>query len=541
MSFDVTVSGGSKLKPFLQLLSTATKLAESIFFEPTPAALLLRGINESKSVHFLAAIPLSFFESYSHSNHANGQPLNLQVSSKAVALSILRYCPSLSRLALSHDPAVAQDTFTASLFCQSGTRKTFHLHIGEQTTSEKADLIALNNQLGFSAVAEPRAWASLFSQFSNSVRTITIQPSAHRLVMYERETTGLDDAIESGGGQAVVSVDSKTFSPFVFPTLSTPEEPKGRLSTASVNGPNSSNAAVGGGQLSLPGKTVEFKPMKWFSLIAESLNVGVKLATGSEGDPVLLEGVKRGSVDPLVTHVSLLLAATDSGAPSSHVAPPPPRPSADANALQRQQSSIRSVSQFNAPLDSIVSASHPPGESPRGGTASSGVLQPSSAPPVRHATHADPAILAVASAARLPTRTASEFSVVAPSFDQYIVETPESVRKRQREDYDYMQGTVVPGSGDRSVDHSVSFVRSSTENTTSAVPGTKSALHEAFPLDFDALMSDDDDDIDNVLEHFLAERCGNVATTAPPPGRATSGVAVDFASALLMMQGTQFS
>lgn len=362
---------GVRVRPFLQLLSAAARLAESIFLEPnvSTGTMNIRAVNDDKNVHFLATIPASFFDSFKMGpNHSDsrvgGHPgglavtlavnshsgnfssassfaqgmgmsppvpapaINVQIMSKALHASVLRCTSPITHLQVlmgvrqfprSGVPtATSCDVVVLRLQCHTGCSKTYFLHTGEITASEKANL--QTDQYPFAAVADPRLWGGVFSSFPGAMRQIGLQPLEHRIV--------LQDATPRGDGtnavaSSHVSVDAKLFQQFP------------RMNSIQM----------------LPGKLVDFKPIRLFAGLADVLQLSLRLLMGPSGAPVFWEGVARDGTslrpaDQVVTHLSLVVAASDvdvaSGAPVPKAAP---LPSTSASA-SRAQSVLRSSSLY---------------------------------------------------------------------------------------------------------------------------------------------------------------------------------------------------
>lgn len=562
-ALELSVSG-AKIRPFVSLLSVCVKMSSGGFFlEPSPSAIAFRVVSDSKSSHFIAEVPSGYFDSYKYERPVGSDALNLQLVSRGIAASILRFCPTVARLVLMYETsgsqssvpaAQSQDVITFIMYCHSGTMKTFRLHLGEDTVSEKADVRSTDEAMSFRAIAEPRLWYSLVTNFAPTTKTWTVHPTELRLTVTDEGDEGYMASSESNRNAAVVSADSRSFLHYLFPTQSNPDGQAGIPLQAVV----------------LPGKTFELRPLKWFLIIADALQLQVQLSTGDATVPAVhIEGIRKQGgpgMDSMVSFVSLLVAAADhepsraqsasQGRPSSHTPAAQKRPSGSVGMLQGATSNIRSASMFADHRPEPIMSAAP--------TAFGDVLRTQS-------SRAE-SVLAPASAYGGEGRSSAAFTAVAPSF----VEATPSPQKRARccDDDDsfcipgsvhrsssntshtksYVEGTA-DGGGDpqrsASKDVPASFpssrgVPSSHNNNNNArdspdhtgVVASTNLLMQMFPLDFDALGSDEEDgDDDNfALENFIASRC---TAEQQQQCRSSTGEGFAAASTYMLVDGTQ--
>lgn len=556
-SFEMSLSG-PKLRLFLQLLATCSKMADTFFFEPSSSCLALRAVSDRKSAHFYAEVSASAFESYKCSHVAEGNTstlssLNVQVLSRSVASSVLRLCPTLVRLAVRLDSNADEILFT--LFCQTGCTKSFYLGVGEQTVSEKADVAAVEQVTQFRTVAEPRMWLNTLNVFSSSVKTIRLTMTAHRLGVGEGDANQEDST--TAVTSAVVSVDPRNFLSYT-------------LGTSTHSSPPHHN----GSAVCLPMKCVEVKPIRWFVLIVELLSMNLRLSSGGAGVPILLEALPRANGDntPFVRHLSLLVAATDKAASSQAASGVPSQGANRSGApggLDRSGSRLARMSTNADPIASVAPSSKSMGELVTNIDGSEFLLAGASGfAPQEHETLAPPS----AAVRGLPEGRSSMTSMIGPSFADMTPVNQQIERKRGRDD---LLGDSLAGSAASRT----SFVAGSTARRSASADGVapsftasgeavpRDPLFSVFPLDFEALMANDDDDDPNgdedyAIEQFLISRCApvsaesnlcshplapqgaqstpsssHVSTSNPVDG--SSSEVIDFASALLMVHPTQ--
>ncbi|CUG90653.1 rad9-like protein, putative [Bodo saltans] len=599
---ELSVSG-AKLRPLLNLFSICVKLSSGGFFlEPAATSLAFRAVSDSKSSHFIAEVPSAYFDAYKYVRPPGMEPLHLQLVSRGVAASILRYCPSITRLVLVYETSsstiaapplhhanapqdgglgASQDMISFILYCHSGTTKTFRLHLGEQTVSEKADVSSVDAQMTFRAAAEPRLWTSLVTNFPPTTKLWTIHPTELRLTLTDDgdDVGGTSGSDAHNKNVAVVSADSRSFSTYSYPHPPAIDAHNGALT------PGGAASRASAGSVQLPGKTFELKPLKYLLLLADHLQLHIQLSSGGVNVPAVhIEGIRRpgaggappGGVDhQMVSYASLLIAAVDFASPTQQLTNPQrqqsiPRMSSSSShtpggAFQRSRpsmggggasSNIRSASNFgDHQIDPIMSAAP---------TAFGNLRTQTSA--TREAS-----LLAPASTYALEGQSSVAFTAVAPSF---VEETP-SPQKRRRDDDD--DSFCIPGSEARSTASSnpksyvegtgrsdpqrsasregegiqPSFASSSVAAShVTQVPSHSLApshneqipniLMQLFPLDFDALASDEDDGDDDhfALETFIASRRVDGTEQLNRSG-ATPAEGFTAASAYTMIHGTQ--
>jgi hypothetical protein len=591
--FELSVSG-AKLRPLLNLFSICVKLSSGGFFlEPSATSLTFRAVSDSKSSHFVTEVPAAYFDAYKHVHPPGVEALNLQLVSRGVAASILRYCPSMTRMVIVYETGTAalpvhhlhpppdaplaagssQDMITFILYCHSGTTKTFRLHLGEQTVSEKADVQSVDAIMTFRASAEPRMWTSLVTNFPPTTKSWTIHPTELRLTLTDDGDEGGTAGSDAQKNIAVVSADSRSFSTYHYPHPPAVDASGGGLT------PGGAAARASSGSFQLPGKTFELKPLKYLLLLAEHLQLHVQMSSGGASVPAVhIEGLRRtgaggaaptaGGADQMISYASLLIAAIDFATPEQH--------------QPRQQSNPR------------MSSSHTPGGAMHRSRPSTGMLQGASsnirsasnfadhrhdpimsaAPTAFSNLHTQPnstretSVLAPASTYALEGRSSAAFTAVAPSF---VEETPSPPKRRRDEDND--DSFCIPGSEVRSTasSHPISFVdatassdpqrsgsrdgegihpsfASSRVAATNATPAPLSGsdpipniLMQLFPLDFDALGSDDDDGDDDhfALETFIASRRMEGNEQLINRNGATPAEGFTAASSYMMVHGTQ--
>lgn len=388
---ELVLSGVARLRPFLHILTTSCKIAESVYLEFSAVhGLGVRAVSAMKSVHQLAVIPPSSFESFhmpttTTAAAAAGMAVSGEapaagavtclIASKSLACSVLRYNPYLTRMTLlvrADDP----DSIIFRNESQNGVHRLFRLPVQNGLTSEKAYVDGV--LFLFEAAGEPKTWGSIFACLPASSHRVLFQPQRDRLtIRCADDAAVIADSSSSGGGAmdgvgigSSVTADAKSFSSFAFVAPPPVNDDDVTFLGSSHGGGGGGFAAASRASMvsaslgpvaalrqqqpapftPLPGKIAEFKVAKLFTVLCEGLGLAVKLRIGGPVIPVQWEGVARrmgggGGSDPssasaFVSHISMIVASIDSGVPPTVHDPPPPHPAAPMVDTLEQTSSI---------------------------------------------------------------------------------------------------------------------------------------------------------------------------------------------------------
>ena len=444
MSLKLVLSGLS-IRSITQVLSACVKISDTIYIEPQHDGVSFRAVGRTLSTHLFAVFPSAHFEEFSYqgAGAAAAEGVFFAVSSKAVLRSVLRYNANLSKLLFLFDPP-HPDRFVVSQSTSTGVTKTFTLRLGE-AAPEKPTLEVSDFTL--KASADPKLWGSLFAEFSSITPTFTLFTDESRISIAADASVAASGTSQGcGPASSLVSIDRRALAEYTYPPT---------------------------GNVPPPGKCIEAKPLKLFSMLCDQLQLTMRIRTGGPGVPVLLDGVLRhsNSDTPAVSHLSLLIAANDvdncgPAAPPQQLETPNPRHSSAMSASNLAEQSREQIQN---------TSSHFTGPSIR--------------------TFSDQSATVIAAASVIPQDLSISF--VAPSGASHLADpTPDSLRKRSRDD-----GSCVPPSRE-----------------AEAPPPRHEIASDEFAtkvLCFD----DDDDEEDDALERFISSCAGHLAVVPATPSQ----------------------
>ena len=343
---------GHRLRYFTAILSTVVKMCESVHLEPMQDALLVRAVAPTRTTHLLAVLDskASFDRFAVHvpwelpdgTPIANSDPAppTLKLLGKSIAMTALRHGSSTQSLEIRYDAAISHDHVQIIITSQTGLVRNYQLNL-QESTNEKAHVD--NRFYRFECVADPKTWGSYINSLCPSSGAtqgkLAIVPTSSRLVMRAYGAASDGSEMFTGGSTStsaqnrptfgsMVSVEQNQFLFYSYPAAaaqtnnnSSTQGGGGRDSTSSLHNaasvctlpsqPNPTSTTNSGPQVSLPGKSIELKPLRQFLRVCEALGLKTRLMTGVEGIPVFLEGVSKEG-EPPVRHLSLLVAALDS-------------------------------------------------------------------------------------------------------------------------------------------------------------------------------------------------------------------------------------
>ncbi|KEG08123.1 hypothetical protein DQ04_07961020 [Trypanosoma grayi] len=337
LSFSVT---GVFLRPFVQLLQTASKQGEGLFFEPHDDVLQLRAVNSSRSTHLLVSIATCHLEAYrfcttADSNEANrstppqgapscgddeGDEFYLLLPTKALLATVLRQTQGLCAMHIRYNGAATSDMMVGDTLhwecvMSCGTVKTFALFLAEGRP-ERAYVSP--DFYSFDACAAAKVWGALLGWFPASTPRVVVQPLASRLEMWVVDDAEDGDApLETGkaGGADTKVVASQEH--FLFMHYQQQQQQDGehvRLSATSLEGGEARNTARSQGVLLLPGKSIEVKPFKQVCLLADQLGMMIRVRTGGEGVHLFVEAITTQEAMQTAAAVSSSVFTADNAA-----------------------------------------------------------------------------------------------------------------------------------------------------------------------------------------------------------------------------------
>ncbi|ORC88167.1 uncharacterized protein TM35_000182240 [Trypanosoma theileri] len=350
LSFSVT---GVFLRPFVQLLQTAAKQGDGLFFEPHNDVLLLRAVNSSRSTHFLVTIAASHLEAYrckrnsghhthdnnnnnsssssnnnnKHNNNNNNDDespnrrdsttdidhtdltdvqgndkteFHLLLPTKALMATVLRQAQGLSAIHLHYDGTTQCDemgesncdTLQWECVMSCGIVKKFALPLAE---GQPERAFVPPDRFIFDACAAAREWGALLGCFPQSTPRVVLQPLPSGLKLWV-----LADADINNGNGAQPSLDAHkngaaetmvvaSHEHFLFVQMHSQQQQQQQGEGQQLQD-GEKNMIVRRTML-LPGKIIEVRPFKQVCMLADQLGMMIRVRSGEEGLPLFLEAI----------------------------------------------------------------------------------------------------------------------------------------------------------------------------------------------------------------------------------------------------------